>query len=66
MYSPGKAFVVYDIRRHVLPTAPSPVTTHFNDWVVGAAITGVAGRGVVSSYGQIARATVGDKAAASC
>lgn len=48
MYSPGKAFVVYDMRRHVLndisrafvdgpygaseltlPTAPSPVTTHY-------------------------------------
>jgi len=44
MYSPGKAFVVYEMRRHVcgvstgrgwcrvcyltLPTAPSPVTTH--------------------------------------
>jgi hypothetical protein len=26
-YSPGKALVVYDIRRHVLPTAPSPTTT---------------------------------------
>ena len=29
MYSPGKAFVVYEIRRQVLPTAPSPTTTHF-------------------------------------
>jgi hypothetical protein len=46
MYSPGKAFVVYEMRRHVydpvsiivaldrgcrltLPTAPSPVTTHW-------------------------------------
>ena len=29
MYSPGKAFVVYEIRRHVFPTAPSPTTTHF-------------------------------------
>jgi len=29
MYSPGKAFVVYEIRRQVFPTAPSPTTTHF-------------------------------------
>ena len=27
-YSEGNLFVVYDIRRHVLPTAPSPTTTH--------------------------------------
>lgn len=25
--------MVYDISRHVLPTAPSPVTTHFKDLV---------------------------------
>jgi hypothetical protein len=27
-HSPGKALVVYEIRRHVFPTAPSPTTTH--------------------------------------
>ena len=26
--SPGNAFVVYEMRRHVFPTAPSPTTTH--------------------------------------
>ena len=28
-YSPGKELVVYDMSIHVLPTAPSPTTTHF-------------------------------------
>ena len=28
-YSLGNLFVVYEIRRHVFPTAPSPTTTHF-------------------------------------
>ena len=28
-YSDGNLFVVYDINKHVLPTAPSPTTTHF-------------------------------------
>ena len=28
-YSDGNLLVVYDINRHVLPTAPSPTTTHF-------------------------------------
>ena len=28
MYSLGNASVAYTIRRHVLPTAPSPTTTH--------------------------------------
>jgi hypothetical protein len=28
MYSPGKALVVYEINKQVLPTAPSPTTTH--------------------------------------
>lgn len=28
IHSPGKALVVYEMRRHVLPTAPSPTTTH--------------------------------------
>lgn len=27
-YSPGKLSVVYDINMHVLPTVPSPTTTH--------------------------------------
>ena len=27
-YSDGNLFVVYDIRRQVFPTAPSPTTTH--------------------------------------
>ena len=27
-YSDGNLFVVYDMSRHVLPTAPSPTTTH--------------------------------------
>lgn len=27
-YSEGNLLVVYDMRRHVLPTAPSPTTTH--------------------------------------
>ena len=27
-YSCGNLFVVYEMRRHVLPTAPSPTTTH--------------------------------------
>ena len=27
-YSPGKELVVYDINMHVLPTDPSPTTTH--------------------------------------
>ena len=27
-YSEGNLFVVYDIKRHVFPTAPSPTTTH--------------------------------------
>lgn len=27
-YSEGNLFVVYEIRRQVLPTAPSPTTTH--------------------------------------
>jgi hypothetical protein len=27
-YSPGNAFVVYEISKHVFPTAPSPTTTH--------------------------------------
>ena len=27
-YSPGKLSVVYDISIHVLPTVPSPTTTH--------------------------------------
>ena len=27
-YSLGNLFVVYEINRHVLPTAPSPTTTH--------------------------------------
>lgn len=27
-YSEGNLLVVYDIRRQVLPTAPSPTTTH--------------------------------------
>jgi len=31
MYSPGNALVVYEIKRQVLPTAPSPTTTHFID-----------------------------------
>ena len=35
MYSPGKAFVVYEIRRHVFPTAPSPTTTHFMGYKKG-------------------------------
>jgi len=28
MYSPGKALVVYEMSMQVLPTAPSPTTTH--------------------------------------
>ncbi len=28
-YSPGKLSVVYEINMHVLPTVPSPTTTHF-------------------------------------
>ena len=28
MYSPGNALVVYEMSKHVLPTAPSPTTTH--------------------------------------
>jgi hypothetical protein len=28
MVSTYKAFVVYDISKHVFPTAPSPTTTH--------------------------------------
>nr|CAD7442289.1 unnamed protein product [Timema bartmani] len=28
-YSEGNLLVVYEIKRHVLPTAPSPTTTHF-------------------------------------
>ena len=28
-YSLGNLFVVYEMRRQVLPTAPSPTTTHF-------------------------------------
>ena len=28
-YSTGNAFVVAVIRKHVLPTNPSPITTHF-------------------------------------
>ncbi len=28
MYSSGNVFVVYEISKHVLPTAPSPTTTH--------------------------------------
>ena len=28
-YSPGNELVVYDMSIHVLPTAPSPTTTHF-------------------------------------
>lgn len=28
-YSPGKLSVVYDISMQVLPTVPSPTTTHF-------------------------------------
>lgn len=27
-YSPGKLSVVYEINMHVLPTVPSPTTTH--------------------------------------
>ena len=27
-YSPGNLFVVYDMSKHVFPTAPSPTTTH--------------------------------------
>jgi len=27
-YSDGNLFVVYEIKRQVLPTAPSPTTTH--------------------------------------
>lgn len=27
-YSEGNLFVVYEMRRHVFPTAPSPTTTH--------------------------------------
>lgn len=27
-YSPGKLSVVYEINIHVLPTVPSPTTTH--------------------------------------
>lgn len=30
----GKVLVVYDIRREVLPTAPSPMTTHLMDLMV--------------------------------
>ena len=34
MYSLGKASVAYTIRRHVLPTAPSPTTTHLMLFIV--------------------------------
>jgi hypothetical protein len=29
IYSSEKEFVVYEMRREVLPTPPSPTTTHF-------------------------------------